>query len=49
MSHDHHPPVEVDPAAIIRSEQGWQVFTKYGKYGTVAVITVLVLMAIFLL
>ena len=48
MAHDHTP-VEVDPAQIERAEHGWEVFTKYGKYFTLHVIALLILMAIFLI
>ena len=48
MAHDHTP-VEVDPAQVARAEHGWEAFTKYGKYFTLHVIALLILMAIFLI
>lgn len=48
MDHDHTP-VEIDTAQIDRAEHGWETFTEYGKWFTVCVIAILVLMAIFLI
>ena len=48
MSHDHNP-VELDQSQIQRAEHGWEAFTKYGKWGTVHVVVLLILMAVFLL
>lgn len=48
MSHEHVP-VSVDPEAVQRAEHGWEAFTKYGKWGALHVIAILILMAIFLL
>lgn len=48
MAHDHTP-VSVDQEAVQRAEQGWDAFTKYGKWFTLHVIAIVVLMAIFLL
>lgn len=48
MGHDHIP-VEIEAAQIERSEQGWNSFVKYGKWFTLHVIAIVVLMAIFLI
>ncbi len=42
-------PIPVDPQAVERSEQGWHVFTQYGKYLAGGVFVLLILMAIFLI
>lgn len=48
MGHDHSP-VEIEQAQIDRAEYGWHAFTKYGKWFTLHVIAILVLMALFLI
>lgn len=41
--------VEVNPQELARAQGCWVNFTQMTKYGTIAVIAVLVLMAVFLL
>lgn len=48
MAHDHTP-VEIDASQIERAEHGWEAFTQYGKWFTLSVIAILILMAIFLI
>ncbi len=48
MAHDHTP-VEIDTSQIERAEQGWEAFTKYGKWFIAHVIVLMILMAIFLI
>ena len=45
----NHTPAPVDSAQIARAEDGWHSFVKYGKWFTLHVIALLVLMAIFLI
>ena len=46
---DHHgQTVDVDPAALANAQQLWAAFTHYSKYGIIAVVVLLALMAIFL-
>lgn len=40
---------DVNPQELARAQAGWSSFTQMTKYGTIAVIAILVLMAIFLL
>jgi len=47
MSQDHSP-APIDTAQIERAEEGWHAFVKYGKWMTLHVIAILILMAIFL-
>ncbi len=54
MSHhnDHHAPataVDVDPAALADAQNLWAAFVHYSKYGIIAVVVILALMALFLL
>jgi len=43
--HDRH----VSPELVRDRARGWEAFTQFMKYGTIATAVVLVLMAIFLL
>lgn len=46
---DHSPVVvDVDPQELARSQGLWSVFTECTKYGVIAVVVLLSLMAIFL-
>jgi hypothetical protein len=47
-SHEHQP-VDVDPQALEHARGMWAGFTTMTKYGVIAVIAVLILMAVFLL
>ncbi len=47
MGH-HHVPVEVDPQALKHSQQLWHNFTQATKFGVIASVIVLGLMAFFL-
>lgn len=47
-SNHQHTPVDVDPAALEQARNVWHGFTTFAKYGIIAVIVVLALMAIFL-
>ncbi len=44
-----HTPVHVEPEALQRASDTWDGFVYLLKYGTIAVIAVLVCMAVFLL
>lgn len=39
----------VQPEELARAQQGWANFTRFSQIGTIAVIGLLVLMALFLL
>ncbi len=45
---NHHTPVDVDPAALQHSRQLWCNFTSAAKYGVIATMILLGLMAFFL-
>lgn len=51
MSHHNndHTPATVDPQALANAQQLWAAFTHYSKYGIIAVVVLLALMALFLL
>lgn len=43
--HDRH----VSPELVRDRARGWEAFTRFMKYGTIATVVLLVLMAVFLL
>ena len=45
---NHNTPVEIDPHALQHSKKLWHNFTEATKYGVIAAVTVLLLMAFFL-
>lgn len=46
---DHTTPPPVNPAELKRAQAAWVNFTEFSKYGLIAIIGLLVLMALFLL
>ncbi len=42
-----HQPVDVDPQALEKARHFWDMFTHFIKYGVIAVMALLALMAIF--
>ncbi len=48
MGSNHGQPVEVDPQALHDANKFWCNFTQATKYGVIAVVIILALMATFL-
>ena len=48
MGSNNSHPADIDPQALLHAKKSWHNFTEVTKYGVVAVVIVLGLMAFFL-
>ncbi len=48
MGSNHDHPVDIDPQALQNARHSWHIFTEAAKYGVMAVVGILILMALFL-